>query len=267
SWHDDQVFFGCRNQWITPESVGETNPYYDTARHLAIVADAIIDNREELFERLQIARERAAELTDSELILLAYARWGEDSPKHLVGDFAYMIWDARSNTLFGARDFSGSRTLYYCSNQDGLAFCTTMRPLLALPGMAKRLNEEWLAQFLVIAGMVDTADTSITPYEGISQLPPAHSILVHGERLTLQRYCTLTAQQTVKFKSDDQYVDAFQDVFRQAVASRVRAGRQVASQLSGGLDSGSIVSFAARELRRQNKRLLTFSYVPPADFV
>lgn len=116
TWHQDHVFLGCHAQWITPESVGERLPYYDFARKLAITADAIIDNRDELFDKLQVERERRAKMPDSELILLAYHRWGEESPKHLIGDFAFMIWDERKQRMFGARDFSGYRTLYYCGS-------------------------------------------------------------------------------------------------------------------------------------------------------
>ena len=118
----NNVFFGCHAQWITPESIGEPFPYYDYERQLTITADAIIDNREELFERLQIDSDKRKTMPDSQLILLAYYKWGEDSPKYLVGDFAFMIWDEREKKLFGARDFSGSRTLYYYQNQIDLLF-------------------------------------------------------------------------------------------------------------------------------------------------
>lgn len=57
TWHKDNIFLGCHAQWITPESIGEQLPFYDYQRQIAITADAIIDNREELFERLQIDRE------------------------------------------------------------------------------------------------------------------------------------------------------------------------------------------------------------------
>src|SRR3954451_2449601 len=83
-WHNDKVFLGCHAQWITPESIGEKLPYYDEQRRLAITADAIIDNREELFEKLQIKKSEYKTITDSELILLSYDKWGEDAPKFLV---------------------------------------------------------------------------------------------------------------------------------------------------------------------------------------
>ncbi|MGE7663654.1 lasso peptide isopeptide bond-forming cyclase [Peribacillus sp. NPDC097197] len=265
-WNDEKIFLGCHNQWITPESVNETLPFYDYARQLAITADAIIDNRDELFNRLQVEKSDRPYMTDSQLILLAYHKWGDETPKYLVGDFAFMIWDQKQRKLFGARDFSGSRTLYYFKNEDKLAFSTTIEPLLALPYVEKRLNEEWLAEYLVISGMIDAVDSSITPYLTINQVPPSHSISIENNKITFKRYSYLTEVETLKLKSNEEYIEAFQSIFQEAVTSRLRTHKKVGSQLSGGLDSGAVVSFAAQPLRKQNKELHTFSYIPPDDF-
>ncbi|WP_078428893.1 lasso peptide isopeptide bond-forming cyclase [Alkalihalobacterium alkalinitrilicum] len=265
-FHNEHVALGCHAQWITPESVGEQLPYYDRERQLVITADAIIDNRNELFERLNIGHYQRKIIPDSQLILLAYDKWGEDSPKYLVGDFAFMLWDEKKQKLFGARDFSGSRTLYYFQNYHHFAFCTTIEPLFSLPFVEKKLNEQWLAEFLGIAGMIDTVDASITPYQTVEQLPPSHSISIVGQKVTLKRYCTLQVMPQLKLKRNEEYIEAFQEIFQQAVHSRLRTHRQVGAQLSGGLDSGSIVGFAAPLLKKENKLLHTFSYIPPSDF-
>lgn len=266
TWYKDKVFLGCHAQWITPESINEPLPYYDYDRQLVITADAIIDNRLELFDKLTIDRTKQKLITDSQLILLSYTKWGEECPKYLVGDFVFMIWDEKQNTLFGARDFSGGRTLYYHYQHHKFVFCTTIEPMFSLSYVEKRLNEQWLAQFLAISGMIEAVDSSITVFQDIKQLPPAHSISITGEKLTIKRYCTITSDEMLNFKSNQDYVEAFQEIFQQAVNSRVRTYRKVGAQLSGGLDSGSIVSFAARELGMQNKKLHTFSYIPTQDF-
>jgi asparagine synthase (glutamine-hydrolysing) len=266
TWHNEKVFLGCHARWITPESIGEKLPYYYKQMRLAITADAIIDNREELFERLQVDRARQKGITDSELILLSYEKWGEDCPKFLVGDFAFMIWDEREQKMFGARDFSGARTLYYFKNQWRFAFCTTIQPLLELPYTDKKLNEQWLAEFLAITSPVDSIEASITPYETIEQIPPSHCISVMNGKIKLTRYCTLTNNKKLKLKSNEEYVEAFQEVFQQAVNSCLRTYRGVGCQLSGGLDSGTVASFAVRALNGE-KKLHTFSYIPLSDFV
>ncbi|MGQ4665898.1 asparagine synthase-related protein [Metabacillus halosaccharovorans] len=265
-WIKDEIFLACHAQWITPESVNEILPFYDVEQQMVITSDAIIDNREELFEKLQIKENKRKTIPDSFLILQAYQKWGEDCPEYLIGDFAFMIWDEKRQKLFGARDFSGGRTLYYYSNLTQLVFCTTIKPLLNLPTVSKDLNQEWIAEFLVIAGMVDVADTSITPYKEIKQLPPAHSITVQNGKVLLKQYNYLKGDRIPSNLSDEEYIEAFQEVFQQAVTSRVRTHKTVGAQLSGGLDSGSIVSFAARELKKQNKQLHTFSYIPTNDF-
>jgi asparagine synthase (glutamine-hydrolysing) len=266
-WHKHNAFIGNHAQWITPESVGEQQPFYDSERQCVITADAIIDNREELFEKLQVERSKQKHMPDSQLILLAYYKWGEDSPKHLVGDFAYMIWDERNQKIFGARDFSGSRTLYYYKDHERFAFCTTIMPLFTLPGVKKELNEQWMAEFLAIYGTVDAIDTSITVYKQITQLPPSHSISIEKNKVSVSRYCKLEPLKNLNLKTNEEYIEAFRDVFQSAVSSRLRTHRNVGSHLSGGLDSGSVVSFAVKHLKKEGKQLHTFSYVPTDDFV
>ncbi|URT70234.1 asparagine synthase-related protein [Cytobacillus firmus] len=267
TWHKENIFLGCHAQWITPESIGEQLPFYDYQRQLAITADAIIDNREELFERLQIDREDRKKITDSQLILLAYHKWGEESPKFLVGDFAFMIWDEKERKMFGARDFSGARTLYYFRDNQRFGFSTTIKPLLSLPFVAKKLNEQWIAEYLANPGMFESVDSSITVYSNILQLPPSHSIYVENGVISLKRYCTLTDGTKLKLNSNEDYVDAFREVFQTAIQSKIRTHKKVGGNLSGGLDSGSVASFAVKELHKKNKKLYTFSYVPVDDFV
>jgi asparagine synthase (glutamine-hydrolysing) len=267
TWHSEKVFLGCHAQWITPESVGERLPFYDHKRQLVITADAIIDNRDELFERLQVHKGDRKKITDSQLILLAYHKWGEESPKFLVGDFAFMIWDEKKQQLFGSRDLSGYRTLYYYRDQSRFVFCTTIEPILSLPYIKKQLNEQWLAEYLAISGMIDTVDALTTPYKNIEQVPPAHSVLIGKDKIKLTRYGTFSSGEQLRFKTNEEYEEAFQEVFQKAVSARLRTHHKVGAQLSGGLDSGSVVAFAAKAMRRENQTLHTFSYIPPSDFV
>ncbi|WP_338470950.1 asparagine synthase-related protein [Niallia sp. XMNu-256] len=266
-WYSDKVFLGCHAQWITPESVGERLPFYDHERGCAITTDAIIDNRKELFEKLQVKSTDQKSITDSELILLSYYKWGEESPKHLIGDFAFMIWDEVKQQLFGARDPSGYRTLYYNRDSSRFVFCTTIEPLLSLPNVKKELNERWLAQYLAIAGMTDTVDGQMTPYHHIEQLPPFHTIVITETEIKCSKYGTFLPKEQLRLKSNNEYVEAFQEVFQKAVNSRLRTHRSIGSYLSGGLDSGAVVGFAVKAMKEENKTLHTFSYIPPSDFV
>lgn len=262
-----RIFLGCHAHWLTPESIGSKQPFYNTERQLVVTADAIIDNRDDLFRLLDVHRELHDMMTDSELILRAYDKWGEQCPQYLIGDFAFIIWDERRQVMFGARDFSGSRTLYYYMDEHKLALCTTIEPLFVFPDVAKRtINEQWIAEYLAIPGNNEAVDMGITVYKDIAQLPPAHSFIYKDHRLTLTRYRTISVEQPLRLKSNDDYVEAFQDVFEEAIKARMRTHRPIGSHLSGGLDSGAVSVFAAKLLAANNEQLHTFSYVPADDF-
>jgi asparagine synthase (glutamine-hydrolysing) len=265
-WQSKDIFLGCRSQWITPQSIHEQLPYYDSERRLAITADAIIDNRSELFSTLRVPYEDREDLPDSLLILLAYEKWGEQAPAYLVGDFAFMIWDERQHKLFGARDFSGNRTLYFHRSRTGFAFCTVIHPLLSLPGAGNELSEHWVSEFLAIPNRSDATDSFSTVYQSVEQLPASHSVSITGENIVFSRYCTLQAPPTLRLGSNGEYEEAFREVFGRAVNDRLRTHRAAGANLSGGLDSGSVVSFAAEELRRRGKPLYTFSSYPVDGF-
>lgn len=145
-------------------------------------------------------------------------------------------------------------------------FSTIIEPLFKLPFINKVLNEEWVAEFLAIPTFLESVDMNSTVYKTIQQLPPSHSISVSGGKVILKRYYTIEVNETLKFKSNEEYEEAFRHVFHQAVKSRLRTYGEIGSHLSGGLDSGSVVGFAAPELKRQNKQLHTFSSIPASDF-
>ncbi|WP_338552644.1 asparagine synthase-related protein [Paenibacillus sp. KS-LC4] len=266
TWHDGRVFLGCHAQWITPESVGQLQPFHAADLRLTITADAMIDNRPFLFEQLHIDRERRASMPDSELIMLAYAKWGEEAPRYLIGDYAFIIWDQRKSELFGATDLFGSRTLYIHSDARQSSFCTTITPLLAAHHVEKKLNESWLADYLAVAIVHESSDLFATPYEHIRQVPPGHAFRIKDGKLDFWQHSKVESPEQLRLKRREEYTEAFQEIFQEAVNARMRTFRKVGATLSGGLDSGSVVSFAAKSLQRQQKQLHTFSYVPEPNF-
>jgi len=267
SWHQEGSFMGCRQQWITPESVNEKCPLWHKEAKLIIAADAIIDNRDDLFDRLQVERDRRGQIGDCELILQAYIKWGQDVPKFLIGDFAFMIWDQRRKLLFGARDLLGMRNLYYGRHGEQFAFGTAIAPLLALPGFKNGLNETWLSEFLAIPSLLDSVDANSTVYRGINQVPPGYSISVtQAGGSVLSYYGGLIPTEPIVLNSSGEYVEAFREVFQTAVRSRLRSIKPVGATLSGGLDSSSVVSLAAKSLSQQNRVLKTYSMIPVPGF-
>jgi len=266
-WVDGQVYFGSLVQWVTPESVHEHLPIYHPELRLAITADVILDNRVELCDLLQVDYERRRHIGDGELLLLAYAKWQDRCVDYFLGDYAFLIWDENNHRLFGARDLSGNRTLYYHTDRKGKwMFSSAIKPLLTIPGIKAKINEQWLAEFMAIIGMYECSDSSMTAYENIRQLPPAHTIVITDDRLHIARYGEQPVE-TLHLRSNEEYEEAFRSVFQQAVRSKLRTHKQVGVTLSGGLDSGSVAGFAAPILQEQGKRLHSYSYVPADDFI
>lgn len=265
-WRNDELCLVSRTRWITPESVGAPNPLRIEERDLTIVADAIIDNRSDLMSELSVSPDQERYISDQELILLAYDKWGTGAASRLIGDFAFVLWDGRLKRLYSARDFSGGRTLYYQWDGAAFRFCSLLKPLLSLPGSNHALNEQWLAQYIAITAVVDVVDMEQTVYRDIMQVPPAHYLVLEQGKLSSVRYNRIHEIEPLVLRKDSDYVEAFEEVFQEAVDARVRTFRKVGAQLSGGLDSGTVVSFAARRLKQEDRPLYTYSYVPVKSF-
>ncbi|MFD1952799.1 asparagine synthase-related protein [Paenibacillus thailandensis] len=264
-WQQEAAAMMCQNQWITPESVNERLPLHDPNAGLVIAADAILDNRKELFRHLGLYLQQN-EISDAELILRAYEKWGVEAAKHLIGDFAFVIWDDRNKLLYGARDLLGSRTLYYCCDRRGFIFSSVIHPIFALSSVHRSINEERLSEFLAIPSVLDAVDIRSTLYKDIYQLPPAHSFTYSNGNLNIQRYGSLVPEGSITYRNDDDYVEAFQELFRESIRSRCRTFKKVGVTLSGGLDSGSVAGFAANMLEKEGKTLNAYSHVPAHGF-
>ena len=147
---DGEVGLGQLMLCSTLESLDETLPWKDPESGLVITADARLDNRGELKSKLPVGADSSA-IPDSQLILAAYKRWGEACVDHLLGDFAFAIWDPRRKRLFCARDRMGASPFCYVEKDHYIAFASEPEALLRLPGVAGRPNENLVAHIFVPA--------------------------------------------------------------------------------------------------------------------
>ncbi|MEM6753927.1 MAG: lasso peptide isopeptide bond-forming cyclase, partial [Cyanobacteria bacterium P01_C01_bin.38] len=239
-WVDGCVGLGHLMLQTTPESLIEKLPYCNQSGDLAITADARIDNRDELIAALQINNRPADKIVDSELILAAYEKWGEDCPNHLLGDFAFAIWDKRKQILFCARDHMGVKPFYYYYYDNTFVFGSEIKALLCLEEVPRRLNEVRIADYLNL--MLE--DKVITSYRGILRLPPAHIMVVSLQGINSKCYWWLDRNREIKLDSDAAYAEEFRKIFTEAVRCRLRSAFPIVSQLSGGLDSSSVTCVA-----------------------
>lgn len=261
-WADGPVALGHTLLATTPEALVEVLPLTDPDSGCTITADARIDNRDELIAALDLGGETRT-IGDGELILRAYLRWAEECPTRLIGDFAFAIWDPRSNRLFCARDHLGMRQFNYHHAPGSLfAFASEAEAVVAHPLVPNQLDEGRVADALE---NMEGIDFTSTFYEKVRKLPPAHSLTI-GPALepAIFRYWTLEAPLQLRLGSDEAYAAAFLEIFTEAVRSRLRSAGPVGSMLSGGMDSGSVTAIAAELLAAQgNGPLVTYSAVGP----
>lgn len=211
-----------------------------------VLADLRLDNRQELIDRLThdggLVRESPG---DAELLLAAYLRWEEECPRHLLGDFAFAIWDPRRRRLVAACDPVGVKTLHYARVGPLLCLASEARQVLQHPGVPCRLDEAGVADYLLDG----TEDPGCTLFLGVRRLLPGHRLVATpgGERI--ERYWSLDPEARTVYRHDEDYAAHFLDLFGRAVEDRLRTeAGSVAILMSGGLDSPSVAAMARLRL-------------------
>ncbi|WP_123538513.1 asparagine synthase-related protein [Halosimplex salinum] len=253
AWLDDRVGLGHQQLRTTPEGRFDDQPSRD--RGLVVSADARIDNRDELLETLRIV-DPPGQVPDSQLLAAAYREWGEHCVDHLVGAFAFVVWDANEQSVFCARDHFGVKPLYYHEGEGGFAAASEAKALLALPFVPGTLDDLKIGDFLLNTW----EDKENTYYEAIRRLPPAHAMRIDASEARTWQYWDLDPTRTVSLESDVAYERRFRELLEQAVDCRLRTDGSVGSDLSGGLDS-SAVTAVARDLLPSDEPLYTYSNV------
>ena len=256
-WNGLSVGLGHQMLYTTRESFHEILPFHDDKTDLAITADARIDNRKDLAIELNIGDNE--DISDSYFILKSYEKWGENCPKHLLGDFVFAIWDNNENKLFCARDHMGVKPFYYYLNKNIFIFSTEIKALFTLSEVPRDLNEKKLALYL----NRDILDKELTFYKDIKSLPGAYSLKITRENVEKEIYWKLDPNLTLKMDTEEDYANAFREIFSEAVKCRLRSHYPIGFELSGGLDSSSIVCMAKKILKKTDKNLKinTFSRV------
>ncbi|MDQ3026038.1 MAG: asparagine synthase-related protein [Pseudomonadota bacterium] len=244
----------------TPESLHERQPLANEDGSVIVVLDGRVDDRATLQRELAARGATLRDTTDAELVLRAYEAWGEECADRVIGEFAFVVWDAPRRRLYGARDAAGTRHFYYHQGKGYFGFASEIGGLLALGTIEPRLNEERLLACLVVE--FDRDDEVGTLYEGIQRLPAGHSMVVSDGRVRTWRYWEPTRLSEAKYASLDECAEAYLDQLRIVVECRLRHIGPVGAMLSGGLDSSALVGLIRKEFRhRLSTPLRTFSLV------
>lgn len=220
----------------TEESRREVQPCEFT-REAVLTWDGRLDNRENILSLL--AGKLTASATDVEIAAAAFERWGTDSFPKLIGDWALSVWDARSQTLILAKDFVGARHLFYSLGRDEATWCTILDPLVLFTNHRFELDKEYLAGWLAFF-----PSPHLTPYVGIASVPPASFVRIVRDRDVVREYWNFESTKRILYRDDREYEEHFRCVFSDSVRRRLRSDRTVIAELSGGVDSSSVVCVA-----------------------
>ncbi len=244
----------------TKESRRETQPHIADSGAV-LTWDGRLDNRAELIDKL--GNLVTADSTDVEIVSAAYEFWWEDCFATLIGDWALSIWNPYTRSLILAKDPVGTRHLYYSIEKDHVTWSTILDPLVRFAGHSFALNEEYIAGWLTFFPA-----THLTPYVGIHSVPPSSFVLIRNRKHAIRRYWDFDPDQKIRHRTDTDYEEHFRAVFTEAVRCRLRSDSPVLAELSGGMDSSSIVCMADTIIARgaaETPHLDTISYFDDSE--
>ena len=198
--------------------------------------DGRLHNREDLLRRLRDWPR--GDTSDAAIARATYERWGISGLVHLIGDWSLVIRDRVKRTTVLASDFAGVRPLYYHVQPGGVLWSSRLESLVDATKISD-LDEQFLAGFLMFGGRPNR-----TPYKGIYSVPPGHAVSVSSEETNIQRFWELPVGDVIRYRNKRRYEEQLRMLFREAVAVRLETESPVLAELSGGLDSSSVVCMA-----------------------
>jgi len=218
--------------------------------------DGRLDNRNDLL--LLLADSLRDDTSNSAIALAGYERWGTNGFVHLIGDWSIVIRDQANGATVLASDFAGVRPLYYSVQIGNVFWSSRLQAVVDATGISE-LDEQYIGAFLLYGGCPKR-----TPYKGIYSVPAGHAVCVSSTGTKMSRFWNLPIGDEVRYRNQHRYEEHLRALFREAVSVRLQTEGPVLAELSGGLDSSSVVSMANHLMRRSAvpaKSLTSVSYV------
>jgi asparagine synthase (glutamine-hydrolysing) len=239
----------------TAEEAGSVQPLVDARQQVCVVLDGRLDNRSDLIAVLRPVEGTA--VSDAGLVLAAYLKWREACADHLLGDFAFAVWDASERRLLCAVDPLGIKSLYYARVGSLVCFGSDALQVLQHPSVPEGYNEREIAAYL--ASQVEDPEQSF--FKAVHRLAPAQRLFVTPGGFRLERYWSPTPAE-IFYPRDEDYAEHFRELFRRAVTDRLRsAGDCVGIAMSGGLDSSSVAAVAHDSRGETGKSIRAYTFV------
>jgi asparagine synthase (glutamine-hydrolysing) len=242
----------------TLESRREIQPYPSPSGDIYLW-DGRLDNGSDLVAELDLANDAP----DVEIVAAAHAKWETDSFSKILGDWALAVWQPSRSALTLVRDFVGARQLFYAMDSQHITWSTVLDPLVLLAGRSCLINPEYVAGWL---GSFPAAH--LTPYAGVHSVPPCHFVRLQSGKRFVRKYWDFDGTKRIRYRTDSEYEEHFRSAFRESIRRRLRSDAPVLAELSGGMDSSSIVCVADELLASgavSTPRLDTLSYYSEAE--
>jgi asparagine synthase (glutamine-hydrolysing) len=252
---DSSIALIYRPFHTTNESRREKQPYV-SRRGFVLTWDGRIDNREVLIAELRSDLDVSP--TDVAIVAAAFDRWETDCFRSILGDWAVSIWKPDQRQLLFATDYMAIRHIFYYLKKDQIWWSTDLSPLVLLSGDKFHIDDDYVAGYFA-----HEPDAHLTPYREIRQVPPGQFARIRNGGCSIERFWRFRPGSRIRYKTDAEYEEHFRHVFRQSVRRRLRSASPVLAELSGGLDSSSIVCMADDVISKegaQAPRLDTLSY-------
>ncbi|MGL4739496.1 MAG: asparagine synthase-related protein [Sarcina sp.] len=256
---EKNLYMGCALLNITKENEREVVPYYDIESGLIITSDSILDNRKQIIEKLDVGYK--GNITDTFLILESYKKYGQECLLELEGDYSFVIYDTKANTVFVGKDHVGNRSLYYYFDSEVFIFSTLIDIVRELVRKKLEINTNWCLDFFELQSVCHQSNVRETLYKEISYMEGGSYGICYENKFIIEEYWK--PLKGIKIKNNK---NKFKEIFSKAVYSKMRSNSNIASTLSGGLDSSAVTAIAARELLEKRKKLYSFTSVPLKEF-
>ncbi len=243
-WVGDGIVLGHRRLSIIDVSASGHQPMPSTSERSWITFNGEIYNFQELRDELLARGRRFRSTSDTEVILHLAEADEANFLSRLHGMFALALWDVQTKRLTLARDRVGKKPLFYAEIPGGLAFASEIKALRAVPGIDFGVRSQGVHDYLTF-GIVPGPETI---YRGVKRVPPGHRLVVDSDGYhDIAAYWRLAFTPKLKI-GEAEAIEEIERLLRRAVSLRLRSDVPVGAFLSGGIDSGLVTAFAAREL-------------------
>lgn len=258
TWHDSEAALGHNRLSIIDLSEAANQPMVSSCGRWVIVFNGEIYNYLEL--KKQVADYPFRTQSDTEVLLALYRKKGKKMLDELNGMFAFAIWDHQERELFAARDRFGVKPFYYTIDNGSLYFASEPKGLFAA-GIGKTPNEVVWADYFVHGSYGYPNETF---YKNVHQLPAGHTLIYHPEDHApqIQKYYDFVANvQNQSVYEDEQKLQAdYLEVLLDAIQLRFRADVPVGFNVSGGLDSSTLLAMIAAVKQGQTQNIEAFTF-------